>query len=160
MEIVGLRELRGEGAGPECLEVDRVRENDDRLRVDILRLEQVLDFSLGLLFDPVIDILPRGRGRLPEVNREQPALVVTFNQLLEFGEDALPDCVQSALAVRSSTAAAALGPCRGIVSVVQIGEKSMKRGVELPRRQVEMHGLGDLRGRFAAGARVGHGESA
>ena len=100
-----------------------------------LRLEQVLDFSPGLLFDPVVDILPRRRRRLAEVDREKPAVVVAFDQLLKFGEDSLarlrPECVGG----REARPRGRLwAPAAGIVSVVQIGDQAMKRGVELGRR--------------------------
>ena len=76
-------------ADPERFEIDRVGEKEHRARVDMVRLDQVLDFASGLFLDPVIDVLARRGRRLAEVDRNEPAAVVFLDQLLEFGEDPL-----------------------------------------------------------------------
>ena len=57
------------------------------MRVDVLRLEQVLDLALGLLLDPGVDGPPRCFGVAAEVDRVKPSLVVDLDPLLEVGED-------------------------------------------------------------------------
>ena len=87
----------------------------DRARVDVLRLEQVLDLALGLLFDPVVDVLPRGPGGLAEVDRVKPAVIVAFDQLLELGEDSLARLRPERVGGESSNGTAGFGPACGVV---------------------------------------------
>ena len=161
LELVGLGEPIGERAGPERLEIDRVGEDEDGPRIDVVGLEQVLDFPFGLFFDPVVDVLVAPAratgGSRPERSHRRSCFRSAFEMSGRIGS---PDCVQSALAVRArASRRAAFGPGRSRSGCAERRSGGETRG-EAVCGQTEMQGLRDLRGRLAAGACVGHRQSA
>src|SRR5947208_1964820 len=55
VEIARSGVIRPERRGPEGLEVDCIGEDQEGARMDLGRLEQVLDLPAGLLLDPGVD---------------------------------------------------------------------------------------------------------
>src|SRR5882724_1810980 len=74
-----------EGKFPGCLEINRVRENEARVLVDVAALQQLLDFGTRLFFHPAVDRNPPLLRICCEVDELQTGLITFLIELQEFG---------------------------------------------------------------------------
>ena len=81
MKILVLGCVLAELIGPRGLEIDGVGENQAGERRDGAGAEKVLDFVVGLLFDPLIDGGAHAVGSGFEIDRVKSRAVVGFDQL-------------------------------------------------------------------------------
>ena len=149
MKILVLSCVLAELIGPRGLEIDGVGEDQARQRRDSAGAEKVLNFVVGLLFDPLVDGGAHAVGSGLEIDGMKSRAVIGFDQLEVGGQEIF----------------ILLGPKRvghaesvSLMGRIHAGQQCADGRVQAFRRQREVEDARHLGGRLAVRTGVGHGE--